>query len=131
MRATRACSEQKKPAGETGGFDRTESGAALRERFRNFSAEFHRMRVIAFGAQQGMAFLQHAIQFVDQHGNGLVAVIRLNGCIHVRSLNLDMTLGLELDSDRGVAITFQFNTHPDDALFMAKQSLGFLSDKRL
>jgi hypothetical protein len=78
-----------------------------------------------------MAPLQHAIQFIDEHRNGLVAFIRLNGSIHVRSLNLDVALGLELDSDRGIAITFQLNTHPDDAFLVAKQSFGFLSDERL
>lgn len=78
-----------------------------------------------------MASLQHAVQFVDEHRNGLMAIIRLDGRIHVRSLNLDVALGLELDSDRGIAITFQLNTHPDDALLVAKQSIGFLSNERL
>ena len=57
--------------------------------------------------------------------------IGLYGCIHVRALNLNVTLGLELDSNRGVAVTLQFYAHPDDALFMAKQSLGLLADERL
>jgi hypothetical protein len=80
---------------------------------------------------QLVASLQHAIEFVDQHGYRLVTFVRLNGGIHVGTLNLNMTFGLELDSNRGVAVTLQFYAHPDDALFMAKQSLGFLADERL
>ena len=87
--------------------------------------------MIPFNADQLVASLQHAIELVDQHRNRLVTIVGLDGGVHVRPLNLDMTLGLELDSDGRIAVAFQFNTHPDDALLMAKQSFGFLADIRL
>jgi hypothetical protein len=87
--------------------------------------------MIAFNAVQLVASLQHAVELVDEHGNRLVTFLGLNGRVHVRSLNRDVTLGLELDSDRGIAITLQFNPHPDDAFFVAKQPFGFLPDERL
>lgn len=105
--------------------------AALHERFRNLGAKFYRVRMISLNAVQLVTSLQHAIQLIDQHGNCLMAFIGLHGRIHVRALNLDMTLGFELDSDRWIAVTLQFNAHPDDALLVAKQSFGFLTDKRL
>jgi hypothetical protein len=46
--------------------------------------------------------------------------IGLYGCIHVRALNLNVTLGLELDSDRRIAIAFQLNPHTDDAFLVTK-----------
>jgi hypothetical protein len=106
-------------------------GAALDERLRNLGVQFDRVRMITFNAVQLVASLQHAVELVDEHGNRLVTFIGLHGRIHVRSLNRDVTLGLELDSDRGIAIAFQFDAHPDDALLVAKQPLGFLADKRL
>ena len=87
--------------------------------------------MIPFNADQLVASLQHAIKLVDQHRNRLVTIVGLDGGVHVRPLNLDMTLGLELDSDGRIAVAFQFNTHPDDALLMAKQSFGLLADERL
>jgi hypothetical protein len=87
--------------------------------------------MIAFDAVQLVTSLQHAIELVDQHRNRLVALVRLNGRIHVRTLNLDMTLGLELDANRRIAIALQFHPHADDAFLVAKQSLGLLADERL
>lgn len=78
-----------------------------------------------------MASLQHAIELVDQHGYRLVTFVRLNGRIHVRTLNLNMAFGCELDSDRGVTVALQFHAHPNDAFLVAKQPLGFLADERL
>lgn len=103
----------------------------LGERLGNLGVQLDRVRMIAFNAVQLVASLQHAIEFVDQHGNRLVTFVGLNGCVHVRSLYRDMTLGLELDADCRIAIALQFHAHPDDALLVAKQSLGFLTDERL
>ena len=44
-----------------------ESDGQLDERFRNLSAKFHRVWMIAFNAVQLMTSLQHAIELVDQH----------------------------------------------------------------
>jgi|SRR5687768_4969676 len=87
--------------------------------------------MIAFDAVQLVTSLQHAIEFVDQHGNRLMTLIGLDGCIHVRALNLDVTLSLELDTNRGIAVALQFNPHANDAFLMAKQSLGLLANERL
>src|SRR6188472_650114 len=108
----------------------SESGrAALRDSFRDLNLEIDRARMVAFNAVQLMASLQHAIELVDQHGNRLVAFVRLNGRIHVGAVDFDVALGLELDPDRGVAIALQFHAHPDDALLVPKQSLAFLPDE--
>lgn len=87
--------------------------------------------MIAFNAVELVAPLQHAIEFVDQHGNCLVTLVRLHGGIHIRALDLNVAFGGELDADRGVAIALQFDAHPDDALLVTKQSVGFLADERL
>ena len=89
------------------------------------------MRVVAFDAVELMAALEHAVELVDQHGDGLVALVGLHGGIHVGAVDLDMALGGELHTVRGITITLELNAEPHDALLVTKQSLGFLPDERL
>ena len=89
------------------------------------------MGVMAFDALELVAALQHAVEFVDQHGNGFVAFLRLDDRVHVGPLNFDMAFGLELGADRLVAVAFQFHAKSHDALLMTKQSLGFFADESL
>ncbi len=89
------------------------------------------MRVVAFDAVELMAALEHAIKFVDQHGDGLVALVRLHGGIHIGAVDLDVALGGELHTVRWITITLELNAESDDALLVTKQSLGFLPDERL
>ncbi len=87
--------------------------------------------MIAFHAVQLVAPLQHAIELVDQHRNGLVALVRLHGCIHVGTVDLDVPLGFELHADRRGPVAFQFHAETHDALPVTEQSVGFLPDERL
>ena len=132
MRRTCVGSEPKKTRRRPAG-DNWKKGvaAALRDGLRDRGVEFDRVRMITFNAVHLVASLQHAIELVDEHGNRLVAFVRLNGRIHVGALDLDMSLGRELHSNRRVAVTLQFNPHSDDAFLVPKQSLGFLSNERL
>ena len=87
--------------------------------------------MISLHAVELVATLQHAIELVDEHGNRLVAFVPLDGCIHVRAMNLDVALGRELDAGRGAAIALQLHAHPDDAFLVTKQSRGLLMNERL
>ena len=122
---------QKSPPGNRRAFRERGFAAALCDRFGDRDVKFDGVRVIAFYPVQLVASLQHAIEFIDQHGNCLVTFVRLNGRIHIWALDLDMTFGLELHPGGGIAITFQLDAHPNDALLVTKQSLGLLADKRL
>ena len=125
-------SEQKKPAGEpAGGCEIKQRQARLRDRLRDRRVEIDGVRVVAFDAVKLVAALQHPVEFVDQHGDRLVALVRPDGRIHIGPVDLDVTLGRELHADGGVAVAFQFDAEPHNAFLVTKQSLGFLMDKRL
>jgi hypothetical protein len=129
-----ARSEQKeRPAGNSGGPTQVKEGfaGALRNRLRDLGVEIHRVRMVTFDAVQLVASLQHPVELVDQHGDGLVAFVRLDGRIHIGPLDLDMSFGLELYSSRRTAIAFQLDAYAHDALLVTKQSVGFLADERL
>ena len=86
---------------------------------------------MTFHAVELVTAVQHSIEFVDEHGDGLVAFVGLDGGIHVGALYLDVAFRLELNAGRGGAIAFQFHADAHDALLVSKQSLGFLTDERL
>lgn len=87
--------------------------------------------MIAFYAVQLVASLEHAVEFVDQHGDCLVTFIGLDGRVHIRAMDLDVALGLELDTDRRIAVALQLYAYSHDAFLVTKQSFGFLTDERL
>lgn len=93
------------------------------------AVELHRAQLVALGFVQIMPFSQHAVEFVDEQGDGFVAFIRLDGGIHVRALNDDAALGLEPGGDTFLGIALQLHTNAHDALVVAKQSVGFFTDK--
>jgi hypothetical protein len=60
-----------------------------------------------------------------------MAFVRLDSCVQIRTVDLDVAFGRELHADRRVTVAFQLHADADDSLLVAKQSLGFLPDKRL
>ena len=78
----------------------------LDQRFGNLGVEFDGARVVTFDAMQLVPALQHAIEFVDEHGDRLVAFVRLDGSVHIGTEDLDVTLSRELHAHRGIAIAF-------------------------
>ena len=89
------------------------------------------MRVVAFDSLQLMTAREHAIEFVDEHGDGFVALVGFDGGVHVRAVDDHVALGLEPSGGRLIAVALQFHADAHDALLVSKQSLGFLADKRL
>lgn len=104
---------------------------ALRERLGNLGREFDRVRMVPFDPVELVTSLQHPVELVDQHGNRLVTLVRLDGRIHIRPLDLDVTLGRELHASCRTAVAFQLDTNANNPLRVAKQSIGFLPDERL
>jgi len=92
----------------------------LRERFGNFRIKLDGVRMVAFYAMELVASLEHAVEFVDEHGDGLVTFVRLDGRIHIGAGDLDVALGGELHADRGITVALQFHAKPHDALLVAK-----------
>jgi len=87
--------------------------------------------MVPFDPVELVTSLQHAVELVDQHGNRLVTLVRLDGRIHIRPLDLDVTLGRELHSSCRTAVAFQLDTDTNNPLRVTKQSVGFLPDERL
>jgi hypothetical protein len=85
------------------------------------------MRMISLRLVEVVTLGEHAVEFVYQEGNGLVALVGGDDRIHVGSMDGDVTLGLELGGDRLIAVTFKLHADTDDALLVSEQSVGFLT----
>lgn len=125
------CPRKNPPANRRVVFGKGFWRAWLRERFGNLRCELNGSRVISFYAMKLMAALEHAVELVDQHRNGFVTLVGLDGGVQIGPMDLDVALGLELDAARERAIALQFHADAHDALLVAKQSIGFLADERL
>ena len=97
----------------------------------NLRVDLDGVRMVAFDAVELMAALQHAVEFVDEHGDGLVALVGPHGSVQVGTVDLDVALGGELGAVRRIAIALQFDADAVDALVMAKQAFGLVPDERL
>jgi hypothetical protein len=98
--------------------------------FREGSVERGGVEVMAFGALQLMAAVQHAVEFVDEHRDGLVTFVGFDAGVHVGAVDGDVPFGLEARANVFFGVAFQLNADAHDALLVAKQSFGFLSHKR-
>lgn len=74
---------------------------------------------------------EHTIQFIYQHGDGLVAFVGANGGVHIRPVDRDMAFGGETVGDILLRITLKLNSQSNDALFVTEESDGFLLNKLL
>ena len=72
---------------------------------------------------------EHAIEFVDQQRDSLVAVLRVDCGVEIRALDFDVAFGGETRDLSRIAFKFEAKSH--DAVFMTKQSGGFLLHERL
>ncbi len=86
--------------------------------------------LVAAGFSQVVTFAEHAVEFVDEEGDGLVALVGLNGGVHVGAVDFDVAFGFEPVGDGFVAVAFQLHADSHDAILVTKQSLGFLSHER-
>lgn len=121
----------KKPAGEIPAGEDGKDWGDSDHRFRQRRRELDGMRMVSLYAVELMASLQHAVEFVHQHGDGFVAVISLNDGVQIGPMNLDVALSLELHADRSAAITFQFHADTHDAFLMAEETFGLLANEGL
>ena len=87
--------------------------------------------IVAARLLEVVALAEHAVEFVDEQGDGLVALVGLDDGVHVRPVDFDVALGLEPMRDGFVAVALQLHANPHDAVLVTKQSLGFLSNERL
>lgn len=88
------------------------------------------VELVTAGLLEVVALAEHAVEFVDEQRDGLVALVGLNGGVHVGAVDFDVAFGLEPMGDRLIAVAFQFHADPHDAVVVTKQSLGFLAHER-
>lgn len=93
--------------------------------------DFDGVRVVAFDPLELVAALQHPVEFVDHHGNSLMALVGFDHRVEIRSVNHDMTLRFEMRADAFGPIAFQFYANSHDAFLVSKQSLGFFVNEGL
>ncbi len=86
--------------------------------------------LVAAGFLEVVPLAEHAIEFVDQERDGFVALVGLNGGVHVGAVDFDVAFGLEPVGDGFGAVAFQLHANPHDAVVVTKQSLGFLAHER-
>lgn len=86
--------------------------------------------LVAASFPEVVAFAEHAVEFVDEKRDGFVALVGLNGGVHVGAVDLDVAFGREPVGDGGVAVAFQLHADTDDPILVTKQSLGFLAHER-
>jgi len=87
--------------------------------------------LVALYAVELVTALEHAVELVHEKGDRLVALVGLDGGIHIGALDLDVALCLELDAGRRGAIAFQLHAEAHDAFLVSEQSLGLLAHERL
>ena len=74
---------------------------------------------------------EHTVEFVNEKGDRLVALILGYRRIHVGAIDGYMALGGEAVGDVLFGIAFKFHPKANDALFMAEQPGGFFLHKLL
>lgn len=129
--------DHKKARRRTGGLDgstgatRVGNGAGLASFGKGDAVELDWVWVVAFNFKEPGTATQHAIEFVGKHGDGFVAFVGRDRCVHLGPVNLNVPLGGEPMCDRLLQVVLQFHADAHDALLVAKQSVGFLANERL
>ena len=106
---------------------RTASGVDLWQ----LDAQLSGARVVALHPQQLVAALQHPVERFDQEGDCFVALVGLDGRVHIWPVDLDVTLGGKLYPGGGATVAGEFHPDPDDPFVVTKQSSGLLVHERL
>lgn len=86
--------------------------------------------LMALGLEHAGAAFEHAVEFVDEHGRGLVALVGRNGGVQIRAVDLDMTFGGKTVGDGLFGVALQLHADSHNAILMTKQSLGFFLDEQ-
>ena len=89
-----------------------------------------RVDLVAASFSEVVPLTEHAVEFVDEKRDGFVALVGLNGGVHVGAMDLDVAFGREPVGDGGIAVAFQLHADTDDTILVTKQSLGFLAHER-
>ena len=77
------------------------------------------------------ATAKQTVEFVDEQVDGLVAVISVDACIHVRATDFNMALGREAFTGNLLGVTFELHPYAHDTFLVSKQSLDLLLNERL
>ncbi len=122
----------KKPAGVAGFAGRSgrEKRAEELHRFRQFGIEFDGVRVVALDLVEAVAAFEHAVEFVDQERDGLVAFVGGDGGIEIGTVDADMPFGDEASVHGLFSVTFQLHSDSNYSFLVSKQSLHFFTHER-
>jgi hypothetical protein len=94
--------------------------------FREFGVEFGDVRVVAFGFFEIRAAVEHAVEFVDEQGHGLVAFVGGDGGVEIRAVDTDVAFGRKPIGDGLLGVAFKLDADADDALFVSEQAFCFI-----
>lgn len=70
------------------------------------------------------ALAQHAVEFVDEEGDGLVALVSGDGGVHVGAVDGQVAFGGEAMGDVLFGVAFQFDAQTDDAFLVAEEPVN-------
>jgi hypothetical protein len=98
---------------------------AVSDRFRHGGFEIGDANALAFGLHHVGATFEHAVEFIDHHGDGFMAFVGRDGGVHVGTVNLDVAFGGETLGDGLFRVAFKFNAHAYNSLLMTEQSFRF------
>ena len=86
---------------------------------------------MAAGLKELGALGEHAVEFVDEERDGLVALVGGDGGIHVGAVDGDVAFGGEAVGDVLLGVALKFDAEANDALLMAKEPVSLLVDELL
>ena len=81
---------------------------------------------VAAGFEELGALGEHAVEFVHQEIDGLVALVGGDRGVHVGAVDDDVALGGEAMLDVLLGVALEFDADADDALLMAEESLSLV-----
>lgn len=87
------------------------------------------MRVVALGFLEIRAAVQHAVEFIDEEGDGFVTFVGGDGGVEVWAVNADVAFGGESVGDGLLGVAFELDADADDAFFVAEETVGLFLDE--
>lgn len=86
---------------------------------------------MALGLLQLVALGEHAVEFVHEEIDGLVAFVGGNGGVQVGSVHGDVALGGEAVGHGLLRVAFEFHAHADDSFLVTEETVGFVMNELL
>ena len=80
--------------------------------------------VVPLGFFQIGAAMEHAVEFVHEQGDGLVALVGRDHGVERGAVDGDVTLGREPVGDGLLGIALELDADADDAFFVAEKAVG-------